>query len=125
LNHKLAHRVDKANRPARAFLWVLSINLVLVYILIPLDLEHPIWFQWTYDFASESSVPPMASPAWLVELLKGFASIFKRRALDFSPFMQNTLRFPVWVSLWVWLILEARRAVCSTTKHVTEAADCT
>lgn len=98
-------------KAARIFLWILSINLVLIYIIVPLDLENPIWFQWTYDFQEECLLPRYSSPGWLVNCLRAFAAVFKRADLDYNPFIQNVLRLPVWVVLWVWSLGELPRVL--------------
>ncbi|MBN1557190.1 MAG: hypothetical protein JW951_03490 [Lentisphaerae bacterium] len=93
----------------RVFLWYLSLSLLLQYVVIPKDLEHPVWFHWTYDFPEASRLPPVPSPGWLVACLKTLCAAFKRDGLDYFPFIQNVFRLPLWVILWVWLWSEARR----------------
>jgi hypothetical protein len=92
----------------RLFLWLVCIDLFLIYIVVPLNLDQPRWFQWTYDFPYAGHVPPMSSPAWLVEGLQWFCRIFKRDGLDYNPFIQLVLRMPVWIALWVWFISALR-----------------
>lgn len=107
--------------PAKAFLWILSVNLLLVYVVIPLNLDHPSWFQWTYDFNAQvaswnrpglsdelSLIKPIASPTLLVGVLEWVAQHIKPEALAWNPFIQNVLRAPVWFAMWVWFIAELK-----------------
>lgn len=96
----------------RVFLWYLSVSLLLMYILLPLDLENPAWFQWTYDFPEASHVPPIPSPGWLVAGLEAICHRFKRDGLEYWPFIQNVLRLPLWALLWAWLISDVRKIRC-------------
>jgi hypothetical protein len=95
-------------RAPRLFLWLACLDLFLIYIVVPLNLSQPLWFQWTYDFQYAGHVPPMSSPAWLVEGLRWFCSIFKRDGLDYNPFIQLVLRMPVWIALCLWFISALR-----------------
>ena len=93
---------------ARTFLWAVSLNLLLVYVVLPTDLDVPVWFQWTYDFPEASRLAPIPSPAWLVDLLRFMGSL-RREGLDFYTFSQSVLRLPVWLGLWFWFSRELRR----------------
>ncbi|MBI2194318.1 MAG: hypothetical protein HYU36_20260 [Planctomycetes bacterium] len=111
------------SRAAQVFLWVLSVDLILVYVVIPLDLSDPIWFQWAYDYSDECVLPRLASPRILVDAMKSFSGHFKRSDFGYNPFIQNVLRIPVWVCLWVWFIGEARkRFQVSGVRRVTRDA---
>lgn len=97
-------------RAAGAFLVFVSVNFVLAYIVIPLDLGHPVWFQWTYDH-NGGHVAQMASPRILVRFLEGFSAIFKLKELGYTPFMNLLMRVPVWgVMLW-WFVSSLREIV--------------
>ena len=106
---------------ARIFLWFLCIDLVLIYIVLPLDLKNPTWFQWTYDFFQVSQQPPIPSPSWLVRALTWVTSVFKRDGLDYNPFIQLLLRMPLWGVLCFWFIslLRNRDSVTSTPPSLT------
>ncbi len=107
--------VVERQRAARLLLWFLSVDLFLIYIVVPLDLTHPIWFQWTYDFAAAGHVPPLASPRWLVAALGWLASAFKRNGLDYDPFVQLSLRLPVWGVLAWWFVMSVKKALGQLT----------
>jgi hypothetical protein len=95
-------------RPAKVFLVAVSVNLFLVYVVLPLNLTNPIWFQWTYDQVGAGHVAPIPSPRFLVRFLDWFASVFKRRELGFAPFIHLMLRMPVWgVMIW-WFVSSLR-----------------
>jgi hypothetical protein len=94
------------HRPAaRTFLWAVSLNLLLVYVVVPTKLAFPVWFQWTYDFPEASRINPIPSPQWLAQLLRWLLSLH-RTGLDYFPFVQSILRFPVWLVLWLWFARE-------------------
>ena len=93
------------------FLWFLSVDLFLIYIVFPLDLGKPVWFQWSYDFPAASRLAPMDSPAWLVTALGWFVSVFKRDGLDYDPFIQLVLRMPVWGVLVWWFIASLKKTL--------------
>lgn len=97
-------------KTARFFLWVLSLDLFLIYIVLPLDLTNPVWFQWSYAFPAAGRVEPMASPAWLVTAIGWFVSVFKRDGLDYNPFIQLVLRLPVWGVLLWWFSASLKKA---------------
>jgi hypothetical protein len=111
----------RGSTAAKVFLWILSLDLLLIYVVIPLNLDQPSWFQWTYDFNAEiffwniaelrnelSPVNPKSTPEVLVRGLGWMATYLKREALEWNPFIQNVLRTPVWVALWAWFIAELK-----------------
>ena len=80
------------------------------------------WFAWWLSanhFAAGGQVAPVPLPSWIVAGISGFVALFKRPGLEYDPFMQNVLRLPVWIALWVWLVAEAvglrRRILAQTT----------
>ena len=92
---------------ARTFLWVVSLNLLLWYVVVPRNLDMPVWFHWTYSFPEASHLWPIPWPDWLARLLRSLASL-RREGLDYNPFLQIMMRFPVWVALWIWFGRELR-----------------
>ena len=82
--------------------WLASINLFLIYVVVPDSLINPSWFHQAYGYEAGGIVPRMPSPKWLVDLLEIYADTFKRPALAFGAFNQNVLRMPVWIALWWW-----------------------
>ena len=89
---------------ARIFLWYLCVNLALIYIVLPSNLEDPMWFQPAYDFLKATHQEPIPSPLWLVKTLAWTTSVLKRDGLDYNPFIQLLLRMPLWIILWIWFI---------------------
>lgn len=89
---------------ARLILWYLCVNLVLIYIVLPSDLENPIWFQPAYEFLEATRQEQIQSPIWLIKALTWLTSVFKRDGLDYNPFIQLILRMPLWIILWIWFI---------------------
>lgn len=98
-------------KSARFFLWFLSLDLFLIYIVVPLNLDNPVWFQWTYDFPNASHLAPMASPEWLVVIIGWFVSIFKIDDLDYNQFIQLVLRMPVWGVLIWWFAKSLKKVL--------------
>ncbi|HEX7506195.1 MAG TPA: hypothetical protein VF550_05445 [Polyangia bacterium] len=97
-------------RAAKFFLLFVSVNFVLAYIVLPIDLEHPVWFQWTYDCAG-GHVARMASPKILVRFLVWFTAIFKLKELGYGHFIQLVMRVPVWgVMIW-WFVSSLREVI--------------
>jgi hypothetical protein len=95
---------------AKVFLLLVSVNFVLAYIVIPLDLVHPVWFQWTYDHDG-GHVARMASPRVLVRFLETFSAIFKLKELGYAPFIHLVMRVPVWgVMIW-WFVSSLREVI--------------
>jgi hypothetical protein len=79
-----------------------SINLFLIYVVVPDGLIDPCWFHQAYGYEAGGIAPRMLSPEWLVDLLEAYADTFKRPPLAFGAFNQNVLWMPVWVALWWW-----------------------
>jgi hypothetical protein len=94
--------VDRGDRNAKVLLWLASINLFLIYVVVPDSLVDPYWFQQAYAYEAGGIAPRIPSPEWLVDLLHTYSDTFKRPTLAFGPFNQNVLRMPVWVVLWWW-----------------------
>ncbi len=94
--------VDRGDRHAKTLLWLASINLFLIYVVLPDSLINPTWFHQAYGYEAGGIVPRMPSPEWLIDLLQAYADTFKRPALAFGAFNQNVLRMPVWIALWWW-----------------------
>lgn len=102
--------ITSRQRAAKIFLALVSVNFVLAYVVIPLDLVHPVWFQWTYDHDG-GHVARMASPRLLVGFLERFTAIFKLRELGYAPFIHLIMRVPVWgVMIW-WFVSSLREVI--------------
>lgn len=95
--------VEKQSK-ARLFLWFVCVDMILIYIVFPQNLEHPAWFQWSFDYAEATRISPIPSPSWLVKALRGIVYLLKRPGLGYNPFIQLLLRMPVWVVLWIWFV---------------------
>lgn len=102
------YAVDRGDRNAKALLWLTSINLFLIYVVVPDNLIDPCWFHQAYAFEAGGIAPRIPSPGWLIDLLHVYADTFKRPALAFGAFNQNVLRMPVWIALWWWFARELR-----------------
>ncbi len=103
-------------RAARVFLVLLSVNFLLAYVVLPLDLDHPIWFQWTYDYAG-GHVARMTSPAFLVRFLRWFTASFKLKELGYTPFIHLVMRVPLWgVMIW-WFVSSLREVIARWKDH--------
>jgi len=102
------YAIDRGDSYAKLLLWLTSINLFLIYVVIPDSLVNPSWFHQAYGYAAGGLVPPLPSPDWLINLLKAYADTFKRPGLAFGAFNQNVMRLPVWIALWVWFVRELR-----------------
>lgn len=105
------YTIDRGDGFAKTLLWLTSINLFLVYVVIPNSLVNPSWFHQSYAYAAGGIASRLPSPEWLVNLLAAYADTFKRPGLAFGAFNQNVLRLPVWIALWVWFVREVRAYV--------------
>jgi len=88
--------VEKQSK-ARLFLWFVCVDMILIYIVFPQNLEHPAWFQWSFDYAEATRISPIPSPSWLVKHCGDRLSA-EAAGLGYNPFIQLLLRMPVWVS---------------------------